>query len=135
MRVFPDVPGDHGRDHLGKMGWTLLIVDDHSGFRSFARQLLEAEGFVVVGEAADGETAIRAARQLNPEVVLLDIKLPDLDGFAVCARLSQGADPPAVVLTSSRDASGYRRRLDESVARGFIPKSELSGAALAAIVS
>jgi DNA-binding NarL/FixJ family response regulator len=117
------------------MEWTLLIVDDHPSFRSFARQLLEAEGFVVVGEAADGETAIREARQLNPEVVLLDIMLPDLDGFAVCARLSKSANPPAVVLTSSRDASSYRRRLNESVARGFIPKSELSGAALAAIVS
>jgi DNA-binding NarL/FixJ family response regulator len=117
------------------MRWTLLIVDDHASFRSFARQVLEAEGFVVVGEAADGEGAIRQARQLNPEVVLLDIMLPDLDGFAVCARLSQSANPPAVVLTSSRDASGYRRRMSKSAARGFIPKSELSGAALAAIVS
>jgi DNA-binding NarL/FixJ family response regulator len=116
------------------MGWTLLIVDDNSTFRSFARQLLEAEGFVIVGEAADGESAIREALELNPDVVLLDVVLPDLDGFAVCAQLSQSADPPAVVLTSSRDASGYRRRLDESMARGFIPKSELSGAALAALV-
>lgn len=117
------------------MGWTLLIVDDHESFRSFARQLLEAEGFVVVGEAVDGASAIREARQLNPDVVLLDIMLPDLDGFAVCAHLSRTEDPPAVILTSSRDASGYRRRLDESAARGFIRKSELSGAALAALVS
>ena len=116
------------------MGWTLLIVDDHASFRSFARQLLEAEGFVVVGEATDGESGIREAEQLNPDVVLLDIMLPDVDGFAVSARLSQGANPPAVVLTSSRDASSFRRRLDKSAAHGFIPKSELSGAALAAIV-
>jgi DNA-binding NarL/FixJ family response regulator len=117
------------------MGRTLLIVDDHSSFRSFARRLLETEGFVVVGEAVDGESAIREARLLKPQVVLLDIMLPDLDGFVVCAELSQNADPPAVVLTSSRDASSYRRRLGESRARGFIPKSELSGAALAALVS
>jgi DNA-binding NarL/FixJ family response regulator len=116
------------------MGQTLLIVDDHASFRSFARRLLEAEGFVVIGEAADGETAIREALQLKPEVVLLDIMLPDLDGFVVCAELSRSADPPAVVLTSSRDASSYRRRLGESRALGFIPKSELSGAALAALV-
>lgn len=113
---------------------TLLIVDDHASFRFFARQLLEADGFVVVGEVGDGEAAIRVTGELNPEIVLLDVMLPDADGFAVCARISQGTDPPAVVLTSSRDASGYRRRLDESAARGFIPKAELSGAALTALV-
>jgi DNA-binding NarL/FixJ family response regulator len=117
------------------MARTLLIVDDHSNFRSFARRLLEAEGFVVVGEAVDGESAIREARLLKPEVVLLDIMLPDLDGFVVCAELSESADPPAVVLTSSRDASSYGRRLGESQARGFIRKSELSGAGLAALLS
>ena len=114
---------------------TLLIVDDHTRFRSLARELFEAEGFVVVGEAVDGESAIREARLLKPEVVLLDIMLPDLDGFVVCAELSQSVDPPAVVLTSSRDASSYRRKLGESKARGFIPKSELSGTALAALVT
>jgi DNA-binding NarL/FixJ family response regulator len=113
---------------------TLLIVDDHAGFRSFARALLEAEGFVVVGEAEDGESALRLAHDLRPEVILLDVMLPDVDGFAVCARLTEGGASSAVVLTSSRDASAYRRRLGDSPARGFIPKSELSGAALAALV-
>ena len=117
------------------MGRTLLIVDDHAGFRSFARRLLEAEGFAVVGEAADGGTAIEEAHRLKPQIVLLDIMLPDLNGFVVCAELSQSEDPPVVVLTSSRDASSYGRRLDTSKARGFIPKSELSGASLAALVS
>jgi DNA-binding NarL/FixJ family response regulator len=114
---------------------TLLIVDDHAGFRSFARALLEAEGFNVVGEAEDGESALAAARQLRPAVVLLDIALPDLDGFVVCDVLTAGDGAPAVVLTSSRGESSYRRRLGSSRARGFIAKNELSGAALAALTS
>jgi DNA-binding NarL/FixJ family response regulator len=116
------------------MAPTLLIVDDHAGFRAFARALLETGGFVVVGEAASGEAALRAARALRPEVVLLDVVLPGLDGFAVCASLAAEDPAPAVVLTSSRDASAYRRRLQQSRARGFISKSDLTGAALAALV-
>jgi DNA-binding NarL/FixJ family response regulator len=112
---------------------SILIVDDHAGFRRQARALLEAGGFEVVGEAADGETALAAATRLQPELVLLDIQLPDLDGFEVAARLASRADPPAVVLTSSRAASSYRRRLSGSSALGFIPKSELSVEALAAL--
>jgi DNA-binding NarL/FixJ family response regulator len=112
---------------------TVLIVDDHSGFRSFARALLEAEGFDVVGEAADGASALALAGALEPELVLLDVALPDMDGFAVCEALQESAPGPTVVLTSSRDVSSYRRRLKRSRARGFIPKSELSGPALAAL--
>jgi DNA-binding NarL/FixJ family response regulator len=112
---------------------TVLIVDDHAGFRSFARALLEAEGFDVVGEAADGASALAAARALAPELVLLDVALPDMDGFAVCDALLEEGAGPAVVLTSSRDVSSYRRRLKRSRARGFIPKSELSGPALSAL--
>jgi two-component system, NarL family, nitrate/nitrite response regulator NarL len=111
---------------------TVLIVDDHPGFRAFARALLEAEGLEVVGEAADGASAISAARALAPELVLLDVALPDMDGFAVCEALLDDGPGPAVVLTSSRDVSSYRRRLERSRARGFIAKSELSGPALAA---
>jgi DNA-binding NarL/FixJ family response regulator len=117
------------------MRQTVLIVDDHAEFRSLARALLEADGFEVLGEAADGESALAAAARLLPELVLLDIQLPDLDGFEVAARLAKAADPPAVVLTSSRSASSYRRRLAESPASGFISKGELSGEALAALVS
>ena len=86
------------------MASTLLIVDDHAGFRAFARALLEAEGFVVVGEAGTGEAALQAALALAPQIVLVDVVLPDLDGFALCARLTEGDRPPLVVLTSSRDA-------------------------------
>ncbi len=115
------------------MAATVLIVDDHAGFRSFARALLEAEGFDVVGEAIDGVSAVALARELAPELVLLDVGLPDMDGFAVCAAMLEDGARPAVVITSSRDVSSYRRRLKRSGARGFIAKSELSGSALAAL--
>ncbi len=108
----------------------MLIVDDHAGFRSFARALLEAEGYDVVGEAEDGQSALLAAATLRPEVVLLDVVLPDIDGFLVCAALSEDADGPAIVMTSSRGVSSYRRRLARSSARGFIAKSDLSGPSL-----
>jgi DNA-binding NarL/FixJ family response regulator len=114
---------------------TVLIVDDHDGFRRDARALLEADGFEVVGEAADGESAMAAVEQLRPLLVLLDIQLPDIDGFEIAARLAETADPPAVVLTSSRGASAYRRRLADTSARGFVPKSELSGETLAALLT
>jgi two-component system, NarL family, nitrate/nitrite response regulator NarL len=123
-----------GRATIRPVTATVLIVDDHAGFRRLARALLEAEGFDVVGEAADGAGAVALARALSPEVVLLDVALPDTDGFAVCEELHAGAAVPAVVLTSSRDARSFRRRLQGSRARGFIPKSELSGAALAALI-
>ena len=114
---------------------TVLIVDDHEGFRRTARELLEADGFEVVGEAADGESAIACVWRLRPQFLLLDIRLPDIEGFEVAERLAQSVDPPTVVLTSSRDASAYRRRLALSPARAFIPKSELSGDALAALLA
>jgi DNA-binding NarL/FixJ family response regulator len=113
---------------------TLLIVDDHPGFRSLARRLLEAGGFEVVGEAADGHQAIAAARELRPDVVLLDIQLPDLDGFEVTARLADGEAGPVVVLTSIRDRADYGARVGRCGARGFIPKAELSGPAVHALL-
>ena len=112
------------------MRGSILIVDDHAEFRRVARALLEAEGFDVVGEAGDGESALSEAARLRPSLVLLDVHLPDEDGFELAARLAQTAHPPAVVLTSSRAISSYRRRLAGSNALGFIPKSELTGAAL-----
>jgi DNA-binding NarL/FixJ family response regulator len=113
---------------------TLLIVDDHAGFRSLARRLLTSGGFEVVGEASDGQAAVTAARRLRPDVVLLDIQLPDLDGFEVTARLADGGAGPVVVLTSTRDRADYGERVAQSGARGFLPKAELSGAALQAFL-
>jgi DNA-binding NarL/FixJ family response regulator len=106
---------------------SLLIVDDHAGFRSWAGEVLAQEGFRVVGEAADGASAIDAVRALRPQVVLLDIQLPDMDGFEVARRLD-GAS--AIVLTSSRAAADYGPRLGGTGVVGFLPKAELSGAAL-----
>ena len=112
---------------------TVLIVDDHAAFRASARALLQAEGFDVIGEAANGAAAVEAVAALGPEIVLLDIQLPDLDGLAVAEQLAAAPDPPAVVLISSRDAAAYGPRLQATPARGFIPKSGLSGEALAAM--
>ena len=116
------------------MPQTVLIVDDHPSFRASARAILEADGFDVIGEAADGESAIRAARELAPEIVLLDVQLPDMDGFVVAATLTANGSSPAVVIVSSRDACDYGGLIADSGARGFIAKAELSGTALAALV-
>jgi len=109
---------------------TVLIVDDHAGFRRRVRTVLEDEGYDVVGEAPDGESAIRLAADLCPDVVLLDVVLPGLDGFQTCERLVPGGVGPAVVLTSTHDPSSFGRRIAASRARGFLPKSEISGSAI-----
>jgi DNA-binding NarL/FixJ family response regulator len=119
------------------MATTVLIVDDHPSFRATARALLECEGYEVVGEAHDGVSALAAAAELHPQLVLLDVQLPDLDGFEVARRLlaqSNGSGPD-IVLTSSRDGSDFGPLVAQSGARGFVPKAELSGAALAALLA
>ncbi|WP_327589159.1 response regulator transcription factor [Nonomuraea sp. NBC_00507] len=127
---------DDGRATIGIVRDRILIVDDHAPFRSAARALLTEEGFQIVGEAADGRAALDAARLLRPDIVLLDINLPDLDGFEVARRLAEAAeddgDSPAIVLISSRAASAAR--IARSAARGFIPKDELCGSAVARLV-
>ncbi len=116
------------------MAASVLIVDDHPGFRATARRLLESEGYAVVGEAADGAGALIAAHELDPDVVLLDVQLPDLDGFAVAGRLTDRGARAAIVLVSSRDGADYGSLASDSGARGFIAKSDLSGAALEALL-
>jgi DNA-binding NarL/FixJ family response regulator len=113
---------------------TVLIVDDHPSFRASARAILEADGFDVIGEAEDGASAIQAVHDLTPEIVLLDVQLPDMDGFAVATRLTANGSAPAIVMVSSRDACDYGGLISESGARGFIAKAELSGTALADLV-
>lgn len=113
---------------------SVLIVDDNERFRSRARRWLEGDAFVVVAEAADGRSALEAAREHRPEVVLLDIGLPDIGGLTVSARLAGGPDPPTIVLTSTHDAADYGARAADCGARGFLPKAELSAEALAALL-
>jgi DNA-binding NarL/FixJ family response regulator len=117
------------------VGKTILIVDDHPSFRTSARRMLETDGHEVVGEAADGASAIDAVRELHPDVVLLDIRLPDLDGFQVADRLAANGAAPAIVLTSSRDRSDFAYEIDASPAHGFIPKSELSAGAITLLIT
>ena len=118
------------------MARTVLIVDDHPSFRSSARAILEADGFTVVGEARDGSSALAEAARLRPDVVLLDVQLPDLSGFDVCATLcSANGSSPAVVLVSSRDAADYGDEIAGCGAVGFVPKAELSGAALRVLLA
>ena len=116
------------------MAKTVLIVDDHPSFRASARRMLEADGYEVLGEAADGTSAIDAARELQPDVVLLDIRLPDTDGFQVAERLAANGTAPVIVLTSSGDRSDFAYEIVASSADGFIPKSELSAEAITLLI-
>lgn len=114
---------------------SVLIVDDHAGFRSLARAVLEADGFTIAGEAADAATTLSALATSQPDVVLLDIQLPDGSGLDLADEIARLEGGPAVVLVSTRDASDFGARVDSSPARGFIQKSRLSGAALSALLS
>jgi DNA-binding NarL/FixJ family response regulator len=113
---------------------TILIVDDDPRFRAQARDVLAADGFVVIGEAVDGASGLEAAQALQPDFVLLDIGLPDIEGFEVARTLAVDGPPPWVVLTSSRDARAYGRRLTNGHFLGFIPKERISGTAIRALV-
>jgi DNA-binding NarL/FixJ family response regulator len=112
-----------------------MIVDDNARFRVRARRRLEADGYVVVAEAADGASALETARRHRPNVVLLDIGLPDMSGLSVAEQLTSGPDSPAVVLTSTHDAADFGDRVARCGARGFVPKAELSGEAISALLA
>jgi DNA-binding NarL/FixJ family response regulator len=114
---------------------TVLIVDDHPSFRAIAQLLLETDGFSVVGTACDGESGVAAALRLAPDIVLLDVELPDIDGFEVAARLRQAGSGAAIVLASSRDGADFGSLVAESGARGFVTKAELTGDAIRALVA
>jgi DNA-binding NarL/FixJ family response regulator len=113
----------------------VLVVDDHGLFRDTARRVLAAAGFTVVGEASDGADAIQAVNTLRPDLVVLDIQLPDMDGFQVARELSRSASAPAVVLVSSRDQCDYGGLVERSTAQGFIAKAELTGKRLREVLA
>jgi DNA-binding NarL/FixJ family response regulator len=122
-------------DHPG-VAHTVLIVDDHPSFRASARAILEEGDYQVVGEVSDGTSALSAVEALHPDVVLLDVQLPDMTGFDICGLLERGnGSAPAIVLVSSRDESDYGELVETSCARGFIPKAELSAEAIAALIA
>jgi len=116
------------------MPTTVLIVDDHATFRASARLLLESEGFEVVGEAADGGSAIEQTASVAPDLILLDVQLPDIDGFEVASRVTQTDGAPAVILISSRDGADFGPLVHASGARGFVAKADLSGESLRAVL-
>ena len=114
---------------------TVVIVDDHPSFRAIAQVVLETDGFAVVGTASDGESGVAATLELAPDVLLLDVELPDIDGFAVAERLREAGSQTAIVLASSRDGSDFGSLVAESGARGFVTKAELTGDAIRALVA
>ncbi len=113
---------------------TVVIVDDHAGFRAEAAQLLKGAGYDVVASCPDGRSALTAISQLHPEVVLLDVQLPDTAGFRLIAQLDAGEQGPTIILISSREAADYGTRVDRSGAAGFITKAELSARSLAQVI-
>jgi len=116
------------------MGRRVLIVDDHAGFRRGAARALAAAGWSVVGEAEDGEAGLRAAESCDPDVVLLDVGLPDVSGIEVSRRLHERAPELAVVVISTHEREDYGELALASGARGFLSKLDLSGEALEALV-
>jgi len=134
------LPPSADRETIGPMAShedkvTVLIVDDHPSFRAVAQIVLETDGFLVIGTASDGESGVAATLELAPDVLLLDVELPDIDGFEVAERLRKAGSLTAIVLASSRDSSDFGSLVTESGARGFLTKADLSGDAIRALVA
>ena len=112
-----------------------MIIDDNPGFRASARRVLEDEGYRVLAEAGDGESGVELVLEHSPDIAIVDIQLPGIDGFEVTRRIGVSASAPAVVLTSSRDRSDFGSLVEHSFARGFVPKSLLTAEAVEALIS
>lgn len=125
---------DQTTRNLARARLRVLIVDDHAVFRSRARAMLESSGCEVIGEADDAAGAIAKTRELGPDLVLLDVQLPDHDGFAVAAELAGEPNAPRIVLISSREAADYGSLLTNSPAAAFIHKPELSRSSLSRLI-
>ena len=129
------MPGAERCGSIERVELTAVIVDDHAGFRDQAAELLRAAGYEVVGSCPDGRSAVDAISALRPDVVLLDVQLPDTDGFALISQLHAVSDGATIVLTSTREAADYGGRVARSGAAGFISKAELSAQSLANVVA
>jgi len=116
------------------MATSVLIVDDHPHFRRTARRALERDGWKIAGEAADGEAALRQARRLQPDVVLLDVGLTGMSGIEVARRMRDEMPKLVVVVISTHDSGDFAELAVANGARGFLAKAELTGAALAAML-
>lgn len=114
---------------------TVLIVDDHEGFRASARRVLESEGYSVIAEAGDGVSGVAAAAEARPDLALVDVQLPDFDGFEVTRRLLEAGEAPEIVLISSHDRTDFGTLVETSGATGFVSKADLSAAALEALLT
>ena len=121
--------------HDQQMDHRVLIVDDNGAFRAAARQLLERAGFSVVAEAGSGAGGVEEAKAHSPDVAIVDVQLPDFDGFEVAERLSRLDVPPRVILTSSLDDADFGTLVAGSSALGFVPKAELSASLVGALLA
>jgi DNA-binding NarL/FixJ family response regulator len=101
----------------------VLIVDDHPGFRARARALLESEGFEVVGEAGDGRTAVESARGLRPDIVLMDVRMPGLDGVQATERIVASGSPSRIIILTTFDLDEYAFAGLRAGASGFMLKN------------
>jgi DNA-binding NarL/FixJ family response regulator len=117
------------------MARTAFVVDDHPSFRACARECLTDQGFDVVGDAEDGSSALEAVRRLRPDLIILDIQLPDMSGFDVASQLTVDGYDPDIVLVSSRDAEDYGPLIEQSGARGFIAKADLTAEAVVELLA
>ena len=107
-----------------------LIVDDNADFGDAATGLLEGQGITVVGIATSAGDALRKADVLRPQLALVDIKLGDQSGFDVARQLAMRAETPKVILISTEERQDYESLINASPALGFLPKTDLSAAAI-----
>jgi DNA-binding NarL/FixJ family response regulator len=138
---FPSVPAPHPGRTLKSViatpkpsAGTLVLVDDHAGFRQAVREMLTAAGWQVLGEASTGGAAPEMVMRLSPDLVLVDVMLPDTDGFAVAEDLAAADCRSAVVLISGHDRSDFEGRVRAAPVRGFLAKEMISGQALAQLL-
>ncbi|MEE9473775.1 MAG: response regulator transcription factor [Acidimicrobiia bacterium] len=109
----------------------VLIVDDQLPFREAARMVVEmTDGFEVAGEAGDGEEGVEMTRALKPDLVLMDVQMPGIDGLEATRRIRELNDPPEVMVMSTHESGDYRETALDAGAYAFIPKSEFSMDAL-----